>query len=278
MTTETQQSRYLDYDQLKQRPTYQHIKNYLHIQKDCHFGFIVLANTILDDPQGKILRFDKEIIEMCAETDTDFNYKMPYRSLIINNYYENDNFIIICIGLHSFYDMKEFLPTEDENKLYKYFALGIDKKDNCPIWTFGFISDKEKYKGSEQSANNMDSVARRISISICNLMSDDIQKDIIEKKVSCEQNKKREKRGKYFLRDESIIRISGKIYETAKIFYDQIKSGMRVHIVRGHWRHFTADFYKQMKNKKEWIFPFVRGSIGEIIKKSYVDCEVSNDN
>ena len=43
---------------------------------------------------------------------------------------------------------------------------------------------------------------------------------------------------------------------------------IRAHWVRGHWMRFRSDRYKNMKGKKTWVYPYIRG-FGNPNKKEY---------
>lgn len=70
--------------------------------------------------------------------------------------------------------------------------------------------------------------------------------------------------------------VSEKVVVRASIrrYIDQLKASGQFHYshrfwVRGHWRHYRNDRYKNKQGEKEWIKPFIKGE-GILVKKQYV--------
>lgn len=84
-----------------------------------------------------------------------------------------------------------------------------------------------------------------------------------------ERNQKRIDRGQIPITHFNYIRLTGVLKKYLNYFKEMPLSQLQHSVwVRGHWRTFTANRYKNMRNKKIWILPFIRGT-GELIDKIY---------
>lgn len=89
------------------------------------------------------------------------------------------------------------------------------------------------------------------------LETPDVQ--IVEWKRPNRRNRARKERKK-----ESSIKMVIRITGETKEYLNRYETGQRFtyshqFMVRGHWRHFYSDRFKNMKGKKKWIFPFIKG-------------------
>jgi hypothetical protein len=79
-------------------------------------------------------------------------------------------------------------------------------------------------------------------------------------------------RGKMPLPDTVHIKVKGEL----KVYIDRMERQGFLHAgyshkfwVRGHWRHFEGEHFKNKKGQRRWIMPFVKGE-GILVKKDYV--------
>jgi len=93
--------------------------------------------------------------------------------------------------------------------------------------------------------------------------------EILELSYNERTNEKRMKKGKIPITNMNYIRVNGILKQYVNCFKNiSIEKLQNSHWVRGHWRVFKSKRYKQMKDKKIWILPHIRGS-GELIEKAY---------
>ncbi len=81
--------------------------------------------------------------------------------------------------------------------------------------------------------------------------------------------KKRIRKGKIPLPPSTIIKLTGKLKE----YLHQVKTGHHFSYshrfwVRGHWRDFVSDRYKNKKGQRTWIYPYIKGE-GLLVDKRY---------
>jgi hypothetical protein len=71
--------------------------------------------------------------------------------------------------------------------------------------------------------------------------------------------------------NHSVIRVFGKLRKDLDNFNNEIKKSGRYNIdaiiVRGHWRHFRSDRFKNKQGETIWIMPFVRGKDRELLSR-----------
>jgi len=92
--------------------------------------------------------------------------------------------------------------------------------------------------------------------------------EIIHRKRSESNKKRRAREGKPILPDSNFIKLTGKLKIYEDKYYSELNSdGFNFRFwVRGHFRHLRADRYK---NKKTiWVEPFIKGK-GELRDKKY---------
>ena len=85
-----------------------------------------------------------------------------------------------------------------------------------------------------------------------------------------EHNQKRIKRGKIPIPPYSLVKVTGEL----KIYMDKLRSENAFKYshkfwVRGHWRRFRSQKYKEKKGTKTWIKPYRKGQ-GILVHKDYV--------
>lgn len=93
---------------------------------------------------------------------------------------------------------------------------------------------------------------------------------IVEVLRSAKTQEKRIRKGKLPLPEiRRVIRVTGVL----KQYINRLREGRHFHYshrfwVRGHWRHFRHSRYVNLRGKRVWIPPFIKGS-GILINKSY---------
>ena len=92
---------------------------------------------------------------------------------------------------------------------------------------------------------------------------------LVEIKRSEKSREKRIRKRKIPLPPSTVITLTGKLKE----YVNQVKTGRHFSYshsfwVRGHWREFKSDWYKQKKGQRTWIYPYVKGE-GLLIDKRY---------
>ena len=93
--------------------------------------------------------------------------------------------------------------------------------------------------------------------------------DFIYRETPVKANQKRLAQGRIPKPDYAVIKLKGqlkKVVNQTPSFSSGKKN--RAHEVRGHWRNFYNDKYTNMKGKRRWIYPFVRGE-GIAVSRNY---------
>lgn len=95
--------------------------------------------------------------------------------------------------------------------------------------------------------------------------------EYVELKRSKKNKERRRKEGKIVIPSTNKIKIKGKLKRTINKITEGKDIGHYSHrfYVRGHFRTYRDDRYKNMKGKRQWIPPFIKGS-GVLIDKSYL--------
>tara|TARA_R100001082_G_scaffold98121_2_gene66254 strand:+ start:2798 stop:3892 length:1095 start_codon:yes stop_codon:yes gene_type:complete len=84
--------------------------------------------------------------------------------------------------------------------------------------------------------------------------------DFIYRETPVKANKKRLAQGRIPKPNYAVIKLKGQLKKVVNQT-PSFPSGQKnkAHEVRGHWRNFYNDKYTNMKGKRRWIYPFVRG-------------------
>lgn len=139
------------------------------------------------------------------------------------------------------------------------------------------ISDELSASGLtkiELSKNELRSLVKdqlKYAIGIANLITANIDLDNpenLKKDIRIiPVNRDRQNRSK----NRSVIRVFGKLRKDLEKFNDEIRrrgsNNVDAYIVRGHWRHFRSDRYKNKQGETIWVMPFVKGNGRELVSR-----------
>jgi hypothetical protein len=135
--------------------------------------------------------------------------------------------------------------------------------------------DRRKYS---YKSNKFTKCLRNLVMNSLFLVNDPLVK-VIELQHSNSSNQRRLEKGKIPIPNRSIIRLTGEL----KVYADKIEksgaldNGFNYRFwVRGHWMNFRAERYVNMKGKKTWVPPYIKGE-GPLIEKRY-DMKLSDDS
>lgn len=188
-------------------------------------------------------------------TDSDFdvdNLRLPYPNVFLDTKFEWEDMNVFGITLSqlqlkgdlraNIYLSYLFYKEQNGNKDIKITLKRFDELDNKNL---------EFYE-----------VNQKIKLLIINFLDflNNPELEFVEKKLNKYEMGTMEKKSMGC----SMIALNGKLKryvdEIGEIINTKGKMMLRnSHWVRGHWRRYESDFYKSMKGKKEWIYPFIRG-------------------
>jgi len=134
------------------------------------------------------------------------------------------------------------------------------------ITTFVFDSDENTQPTVKLMDNPVDEI-KQLKSYVANLL------DYINNPEVVIVNKKRSTKkylGKRQPKTVDVVRLTGKLQR----YIYELKRGKRFHFnhsfwVRGHWRRFESEFYKEKRGTSMWIKPHIRGS-GVLMNNKYI--------
>lgn len=131
-----------------------------------------------------------------------------------------------------------------------------------------FIDEALSPLRNQQLVKSLIQVEKQLAEYVCNFLDfvNMPSTQIIIQKENPEQTAKRERRGKAPIPTTAIIRLSKEHKTHLKKLNEHEKMNYSHQFwVRGHWRHYTAERYK---NETIWITPYIKGE-GILIQKAY---------
>lgn len=232
----------------------------------------------------RILEIDNSVMRLILHTDnTAFFRPIFLPSFFINNTFEFGNYYVKgilvyqCAWKDGSISMDDnivpndvriyFVSFDTNNFVSSDFDISLRKIEKDEIGSkirIFFREDKDKIK----------ELFDRILLVVCNVIDliegNKEELDIREIKSSPLQNEKRVKKGKIPVKDRVIIRPKKELLNYINEFeknYEKFRYSHKF-VVRGHWRHFRSERYRDAHGKKIWIKPYIKGD-GLLIQKSY---------
>jgi len=238
-------------------------------------AFVQTGEVALDIPELRILNIDKDVMPMLEDTTPDYSdLKMKYPAMFINQRIELGDTTINGFLLVDYEQIERDHPnigwTRDEygGESIRVLCIGINREHKFEFYSIHPVikeeSDKERiYIDDKEEKSVMAQLSRKVVALSCNLLNllvnDEKEIEYVDVVISEEQNRKRAKRKKLPLMNTTTIRIGGSLKKYIEEYMHMRGTiGVRYH-VGGFWRHYTSDFFKEMKGKKVWIYPHYRG-------------------
>lgn len=254
----------------------------------------ILMKRILNNIKFKNIKIDKNLISLLMFTDnTIFKRQLFYPAFFIDADFKFDERFIVkgvmvfeCSSVEKMENDRrmvkisfdEGLPVNDARI---HFTL-IDTQRN-DVTAFGVsFNDIEKGKWLwaedrilpeyQDEKEVLKELVHNIVRIVCNVI-DLIEgnKDELETRIivpAPHQNEKRLEKGKSPITTTVIIKPKRELLAYSSAFEREHRKVNFSHrfVVRGHWRHFNSEWYKDKQGKKIWIRPFLKGK-GILIKK-----------
>ena len=252
---------------------------------------------------ARVLRLNKPLQDFMFNTDIKKEYvPLPYNFLFLCfNNLVIDNVEIVGALLrdrtvgndssYSLFDRKNTDPTgslvescQGEGRALEIITFCIDNSDGEIAWLWDtYLSSKELVKGSnyfdspnsknlwceESTYKKLNNAISNICLNTISLINSPEVEVITHSKSFLREN--RVSKGKLGMPDDIEINLTGKlkryINETIANNEKAWELGHKFW-VRGHWMEFKDECYKNMRGKKKWILPYIKGK-GELIKKDY---------
>lgn len=250
--------------------------------------FKMMSDFFNKDEYGKVFNLTKELINLIEKTDVKIEYeKSPYHQLLIGleETIEIGNAEIYSIMVRD----RPLMGRNGEtlSNILEIITCILDKKDNEPCWVFGNIFQNEKeIKNNvmcktlnkdtkptwctQETLDKVVSESKKIVLNFLNILNNP-EVEVVEKSNRfIRQNKRR--KGLLGKPDEISINLTGKLKKYVnEVSQDNEKKWELGHRfwVRGHWKHFRSNRYKNMQGKKRWVLPFIKGK-GEMVSKNYL--------
>ncbi len=168
-------------------------------------------------------------------------------------------------------DLKRF-KTFGKSNGFKIWALCLDVEGGYSFNTINILNKLDIKYNFEISSHNpkvRKFVLEYVS-NFLNLLNNPRDIEIVVRKYSEAKNRKRVRQGLNPIPSKKVIVPVG----TLKQYIQQYKQSnddfkySHKFWVRGHWREFKSDKYIQVKGKRKWIYPYIKGK-GILIDKKY---------
>lgn len=185
--------------------------------------------------------------------------RVPFRELFLNKIFEvGKNLIIIGIGLTYYLD----------NSI-GVFCLKFDKKAQRVDIVGGKVGTVEGIHEAIQADKNAGKLMDYIR-NFLNIMTvKDREVKIIERVPSKKKTNPASRHYDPIARNQSYITVGGQLKKYLYQYQEhQKRRGFKKSfVVRGHWRTFNSDYYKEKKGETIWVYPYVKGMDKELIQK-----------
>ncbi len=247
----------------------------------------------------KITNIDKDLLSLLEHTTESEISLMPYEGMFFNIPYEDENFIspgIILINneflklqinsVRNDLNLSNVETSQEEKDQQSLLYVMINKHSlEYNNISFGInqdikaIADNFLHKDIKVDRFMIKSIKyyQKICKNLTNMMVNrEISYTKVETLSNQKQNEKREKRGKPHKVDTMTIKLTGEHKVYANHFYNIRKENPNAYVVRGHWRHFNSERFKDSFGKKKWIMPFIKNSDKPLPKelKKYIKVKI----
>lgn len=247
----------------------------------------------------KNVKIDESIMGLIVHTDNSIaERKLFYPAFFLDNDFDLGRFIVKGVMVFECHtiertkdDIDPLIELEVNDNIVNDIRVHFSTLDlehetssdfNMSIKDYGDKDFGESYRSQirplPEYDNDKEAVANlfeNVGRIVCNIV-DMVEgnKEELDIKIISQskyQNIKKIERGKPTVPSVVIIKPKKELVDYLENFQrDHKKCGFsHKFIVRGHWRHFRADFYKNANGKRVWIKPFVKGS-GIFIKKDAI--------
>lgn len=224
-------------------------------------------------PKTKIINIEDELVELCLNTDnTPKNRKLFYNDFFINKIIKINHYEIRGILVSN------TIFTTDKNMCSAFIRDTNKRKPDgtythfcCTLNMDGEMSDRidSKHDLTNEELKNSIMVETKLRCFVANIIDfvehqkhEYVQ---VETHYSSEQDQKRIDKSKSPIHSQVYIKLNQIIKTYATTLGNQIHYNHKF-VVRGHWRHFNSDRYRESKGKSTWIKPFIKGQ-GILVNK-----------
>lgn len=229
----------------------------------------------------RLVEIDKDMIPMIASTKNELFYRpLFFPSIFVNCDFEFEGitirgFLIVdhdqipeAQGKHDLKDMKDWtifcvaIDIEEHSEFYANFKL---------LGGNVYKSEYHEFEHERQRCHRMNDYVRQLAVNVVDLVTgNDEELDVVTVEMTRNQNLKRIKRGKLQLPTKIFIKPK---QQFRRVYIDFNKNIERFGIghkfmVRGFWRHYRSERYKEKQGTKKWIKAFWKGK-GIAISKDY---------
>jgi hypothetical protein len=204
----------------------------------------------------KNIRLHEDIIPLIEDTDSGktFDIHMPWRCFFVNHRFVFGDYIVNGFGLYQ-YEEKTHLLFFAMNIKDEYEFFSNDEINNNMM---SIIDEQNVPSQDKKSMRECKTVVAQFAYNLVSMINNQSH-EIEYVEIPAGNNEKRMKRGKAPQKDITFLRLSGALKVYAR-YYSENRGNIGVrYLVRGHWREFKSERYKQAKGKKKWIYPFYKG-------------------
>lgn len=229
----------------------------------------------------RLIELDKNILPLIESTKN----KIFYRNLFFPSVFVNCDFNfkhLIVKGFliidHNQFGFVDELFGKTKSKELSIFFVAIDKKNKSEFYNHlklcgGHNYGKEfhEFESERKIAHQLCDYVRQLAVNIIDMVEGgDEDLNITTVEITRKQNLKRIKRGKIQLPTKIFIKPTGTFQKYILDFNEEIERGDIKHrfLVRGFWRHYRDEKYKEKQGTKQWIKPFWKGK-GITVAKDY---------
>lgn len=247
----------------------------------------------LENP--KIFKIDSDIVNILSKTDVEIGYTpAPFKDVFIDAEIPiNENVILQGLAIQDYGPSKDiedkkyygqFSDREYKGILSIYFRA-LEKREGKWLDYYGgtmipthifkpdYNKDISEFKYELDSQKFKEQIGLFV-LAFLNFINNPeieiVHRERTDKKIESVY----EKKGKIINKEDYYIKLTGKVRKYVDDFNqdnEKISRGGITHasIVRGFFRTYTSEVYVNLKGKRVWIAPFVRG-LGEIREKQYL--------
>lgn len=217
-----------------------------------------------------IFKLSNPLTLLLSLTDTDLDedeLRLPFQDIFLDCKLEFEDWEVFGLTLSQIQVKDDVIPH-----IYMTYLYHKENEDRIVLKRFDELDDKGEYY----------EIYQKIKLLIVNFLDfvNNPEMEFIERKLRREEMNTYESK---FSKGVSDIVITGKL----KRYVGEIEAGIRnrgkmclrnAFWVKGHWIRYEHERFKDMRGKKAWCMPFIKGLVrGSLIKKGYMLKDGSKD-
>lgn len=183
---------------------------------------------------------------------------------------KNEKYIFNEIFVYT--TQEKFNPEDDMHNILVsalYMATESDQVDANTIRTHMLHFTLVNMESSFEDDKYLEPIRDKVRTFICSFLDLINDREVTYSLFrASEAKRKRAARQNRIINDKVLINVKGELKKYLDSIDSDIFNDTHQYWVKGHFRYYNSNFYKDYQGKTKWIYPYIRGK-GQLIDKSY---------